>query len=84
MSFRAAVYCVRPQCVIDVFPLRGALCAPATRYTCLSWPLHAYSLDGLGLDATRFRNSLVRANRRPAPGRCHRRPHRHVDMSPQR
>eukprot|EP00972_Heterocapsa_arctica_P023307 3433585-Heterocapsa_arctica.AAC.1 len=42
------------------------------------WPLRAHSLDGLGLDAIRGINSLVRAHRRPALGRCHRRPHRHV------
>eukprot|EP00972_Heterocapsa_arctica_P092658 13663381-Heterocapsa_arctica.AAC.1 len=32
MSFRAVVCCVRPQRVIDVFPRRKVLCAPATHY----------------------------------------------------
>eukprot|EP00972_Heterocapsa_arctica_P086986 12821751-Heterocapsa_arctica.AAC.1 len=36
MSFRAVVCCVLPQRVIDVFPRRGVLCAPATHYICLS------------------------------------------------
>eukprot|EP00972_Heterocapsa_arctica_P095428 14073034-Heterocapsa_arctica.AAC.1 len=80
MSFRAAVCCVRPQRVIYVCPRRGVLCAPATRYRCLAWPLHAYLLDCMGLNAIRDIYSLVRIDRRPAPSRDHRRFERHVDI----
>eukprot|EP00972_Heterocapsa_arctica_P003260 485202-Heterocapsa_arctica.AAC.1 len=43
----------------------------------------AYLLEGLGLDTICDINSLVCAYRRPAPGRCHRRPHWHVDTPSQ-
>eukprot|EP00972_Heterocapsa_arctica_P054949 8102099-Heterocapsa_arctica.AAC.1 len=61
MSFRAAANCVLPQRTIDVFP--GLYARIRSTVECL--------------EAIRDVNSLVRAYRRLALGRCHRRPHRH-------
>jgi hypothetical protein len=72
MSSCAAVCKGLPQRTIDVFPRCGV--SP--------WPLRAYSLDGLGLDAIRDINSLVRADRQPALGLRQRRAHSHVDTQP--
>eukprot|EP00972_Heterocapsa_arctica_P005138 764308-Heterocapsa_arctica.AAC.1 len=62
MSFRAAASCALPQHTIYVFP---SLCV-RIRSTAVC------------LEAIRDINCLVCAYRRPAPARCHRRPHRHV------
>eukprot|EP00972_Heterocapsa_arctica_P046996 6935601-Heterocapsa_arctica.AAC.1 len=62
MSFRAAASCAIPQHTIYASP---GLCA-RIRSTAVC------------LEAIRNKNCLARAYRRPAPGRYHRRPHRHV------
>eukprot|EP00972_Heterocapsa_arctica_P025623 3770304-Heterocapsa_arctica.AAC.1 len=46
MSLSAAASCVLSQRTLDVFCLCcGELCALATHYTSIVWPLRAYSLD---------------------------------------
>eukprot|EP00972_Heterocapsa_arctica_P069336 10244950-Heterocapsa_arctica.AAC.1 len=66
MSFRAAVNKGLSQRTIDVFPRCGVSPWPLWSCGVSPWPLWSYSLDGLGLGAIRYRNSLVRAYRRPA------------------